>query len=65
MKPKHLIYEVIDSYEGVEESLGLFGTEREAKARIREQVRDTDGECACRIVKIDAKAGEESSLQAW
>jgi len=45
-------YEVIDDYDGYEESLGIFDTKQEAKARIREQVRDTDGECSCYIKKI-------------
>lgn len=45
-------YEVIDNYDGYDESLGVFDTKQEAKARIREQVKDTDGECACHILKV-------------
>lgn len=51
-------YEVIDEYDGYEESLGVFGTAREAKARIREQVKDTDGECSCYIVKVKENEDE-------
>ena len=45
-------YEVIDDYEGYPELLGVYDTEREAKARVREQMKDTDGECSCHIRKI-------------
>jgi len=51
-------YEVIDDYDGYDESLGVFGTKQEAKARIREQVRDTDGECSCRIIKVKEKGND-------
>jgi hypothetical protein len=45
-------YEVIDAYDGYPESLGVFDTKQEAKKRIREQERDTDGECYCYIIKV-------------
>ena len=48
-------YEVIDNYDGYDESLGVFDTKQEAKARIRKQVQDTDGECSCYIVKLKEK----------
>ena len=48
-------YEVIDSYDGYDESLGVFDTKQEAKARIRKQVHDTDGECRCYTVKLQEK----------
>jgi hypothetical protein len=51
-------YEVIDDYDGYPESLGVFDTKHEAKAKIREQVYDTDGECHCYIVKVKEKDDE-------
>ena len=48
-------YEVIDNYDGYDESLGVFDTKQEARARIRKQVQDTDGECSCYIVKLHEK----------
>ena len=45
-------YEVIDAYDGYPESLGVFDTKQEAKKQIREQERDTDGECYCYIIKV-------------
>ena len=51
-------YEVIDDYDGYPESIGLFGTKQEARARIREQVRDTDGECRCYIIKVKENEDE-------
>ena len=48
-------YEVIDNYDGYDESLGVFDTKQEARARIRKQVHDTDGECSCYIVKLQEK----------
>ena len=54
-------YEVIDNYDGYDESLGVFDTKQEAKARIRKQVHDTDGECNCYIVKLREKNNGHSS----
>ena len=51
-------YEVIDDYDGYKESLGVFGTRHEAKAKIKEQMRDTDGECRCYIVKVKERDDE-------
>ena len=48
-------YEVIDNYDGYNESLGVFDTKQEARARIRKQVQDTDDECNCYIVKLHEK----------
>ena len=48
-------YEVIDNYDGYDESLGVFDTKQEARARIRKQVQDTDGECSCYIVQLREK----------
>ena len=52
---KKMKYEVIDNYDGYDESLGVFDTKQEARARIRKQVQDTDGECSCYIVKLHEK----------
>ena len=51
-------YEVIDNYDGYDESLGVFDTKQEARARIRKQVQDTDGECSCYIVKLKEKGND-------
>ena len=48
-------YEVIDNYDGYDESLGVFDTKQEARARIRKQIQDTDCECSCYIVKLREK----------
>jgi len=45
-------YEVIDTYDGYAESLGVFDTKKEAKQCVKEQEEATDGECCCHIVRV-------------
>ena len=47
-------YYVVDLYEGGE-IIGTFDTAEEAKKRIRERIRETDGECFCRIFEEENK----------
>ena len=54
-------YEVIDNYDGYDESLGVFDTKQEARARIQKQVHGMDGECSCYIVKLREKNNGHSS----
>lgn len=44
-------YYVLDLYEGIAEIIGVFDNAKEAKSKIRERIRETDGECLCRLLK--------------
>lgn len=48
-------YKVYDLYEGDYELLGIYETRKEANARIKQQIEDTDTECDCVIKVIEVK----------
>lgn len=48
-------YEAFDDYEGNHESLGQFDTKPEANKAVKQRREDTDGECRCYVVPVEAK----------
>jgi hypothetical protein len=48
-------FEAFDDYEGNHESLGQFDTKPEANKAVKQRREDTDGECRCYVVPVEAK----------
>ena len=46
------MYKVIDTYDGFDDVVGVFVTEREARAAAEEHAEDTDGECQVIIYRF-------------
>ena len=46
------MYKVIDTYNGFDDVVGVFDTEKEARAAAEEHAEDTDGECQVIIYRF-------------
>lgn len=46
------MYKVIDTYDGFDDVVGVFDTEKEARAAAEEHAEDTDGECQVIIYRF-------------
>lgn len=46
------MYKVIDTYDGFDDVVGVFDTEKESRAAAEEHAEDTDGECQVIIYRF-------------
>lgn len=53
------MYKVIDTYDGFDDVVGVFDTEKEARAAAEEHAEDTDGECQIIIYRLVSHKGFE------
>ena len=53
------MYKVIDTYDGFDDVVGVFDTEKEARAAAEEHAEDTDGECQVIIYRFVSHKGFE------